>query len=94
MPFRTGKNDQESSGSRHWLLAETNCAAAPCSAPRAPHDRVYVRVRMARRLYAHNRAMPWPDANLPARWHLNSRRVSVPPVPREGPERFLEIMRR
>jgi hypothetical protein len=48
---------------------------------------------MARRLYSHNRIVPWPDVNLPRRWHLNSRRVSVPPVPRRGQERVLEIRR-
>jgi hypothetical protein len=48
---------------------------------------------MARRLYARNHAVPWPDVNLPGRWHLKSRRVPVPPVPREGQERVLEIRR-
>jgi hypothetical protein len=49
---------------------------------------------MVRRLYAHNQTVPWPDVNLPGRWHLNSMRVPVPPVPREGKERVLEIRRR
>jgi hypothetical protein len=49
---------------------------------------------MARRLYVHNRTMPWPDVNLPGKWHLNSRRVPVPLVPRRGEERVLEIRRR
>jgi hypothetical protein len=49
---------------------------------------------MARRLYTHNRIVPWPDVNLPGRWHLNSRRVPVPPVPRRGQEQVLKIRRR
>jgi hypothetical protein len=48
-------------------------------------------VRQARRLYTPGEPVPWPDVNLPARWHLNSRRGLVPPVPREGPERVKEI---
>jgi hypothetical protein len=28
----------------------------------------------------------WPDCSLPGGWHLNSRRVPVPPVPRFGPD--------
>jgi hypothetical protein len=55
---------------------------------------VYVPVRMARRLYAHNRTVPWPDVNLPGRWHLNSRRVPVPLVPPGGQEWVLKIRRR
>jgi hypothetical protein len=52
-------------------------------------------MRMARRLYADNQTVPWPDVNLPGRWHLNSKRVPVPvpPVLREGQERVLEIRR-
>jgi hypothetical protein len=37
--------------------------------------------------------MGWPNMNLPTGQHLNSRRVLVPPVPREGPEWLLEIQR-
>jgi hypothetical protein len=48
---------------------------------------------MARRLYAHNQIVPWPDVNFPGRWHLNSRRVPSPPVSRGGQERVLEIRR-
>jgi hypothetical protein len=49
---------------------------------------------MARRLYARIRPVPWPDANLLARWLLNSRCVPVPPIPHEGPERVPKIMQR
>jgi hypothetical protein len=37
---------------------------------------------------------PWPDVNLPVQWHLNSRRVPMPPVPCDGMERVREIHRR
>jgi hypothetical protein len=49
---------------------------------------------LARRLYAKGNPTPWPDVNLPGRWHLNSRRVPVPHVLRDGPERVREIRRR
>jgi hypothetical protein len=91
--FRKGKNDHESSGSRHWLPLEDDDGTPLCTVARAPRDRVYVPIRMARSLYTRNRSVPWPDANLPARWLLNSRRVSVLLIPREGPERVPEIMR-
>jgi hypothetical protein len=32
----------------------------------------------ARQLFDEDRAVPWPDVNLPAGWFLNSRRVLVP----------------
>jgi hypothetical protein len=76
---------------------------APAASPRAslrrstsmpPRDRVYVRVRQARRLYTRGQPAPWTDVNLLARWHLNSRRLPVPMVLREGPERVREICRR
>jgi hypothetical protein len=90
--FRKGKNDHELSGSRHWLPPEDDDGSPPRTDARVPRDRVYVPIRMARSLYARNRTVPWPDANLPARWLLNSRRVPVPPILREGPERVPEIM--
>jgi hypothetical protein len=52
-----------------------------------PRDRIYVHVRLTRRLYARGQPVPWPDVNLPARWHLNSYCVPVLSVPLEGPER-------
>jgi hypothetical protein len=69
-------------------------STTPRRAQRPPRDRGYMRVHMARRLYACGQPVPWPDVNLPAKWRLNSRRVSVPPVPRDGPERVQEIRRR
>jgi hypothetical protein len=54
---------------------------------------VYVSVRQAHMLYARGEPVLWSDVNLPAQWLLNSRRVPIPPVPREGPERIQEIRR-
>jgi hypothetical protein len=50
-------------------------------------------IRMAWSMYARNMPVPWPDANLPERWLLDSRHVPVPPIPRKVPERVPEIMR-
>jgi hypothetical protein len=54
-------------------------------------DRVYVPVKLARQLFEDRKSVPWSDVNLLARWHLNSRRVLVSPVPCGGPERRREI---
>jgi hypothetical protein len=48
-------------------------------------------VKLARQLFENHEAVPWPDVNLPARWHLSSLRVPVPPVPHGRPERRREI---
>jgi hypothetical protein len=53
-----------------------------------------VPVKLACELFEDRESVPWPDVNLPARWHLNSRRVLVPPIPRGRPERRREIRRR
>jgi hypothetical protein len=45
-------------------------------------------------LYQCGQSVEWPDCSLPGGWHLNSRRVPVPPVPRFGPDRVTEIRRR
>jgi hypothetical protein len=107
---RKTKNDHEASGSMSEArrrmsppplprMAPTQAAPSPRAPPRrsasrAPRDRVYVRLRQARRLYAHGETVPWPDVNLPARWLLNSRHVPVPPVLRKGPEHVQEICKR
>jgi hypothetical protein len=55
----------------------------------------YARIEFARCLWEENRPMPWPDARLPGEgWYLNSRRVPVLPVAREGHERRDELRRR
>jgi hypothetical protein len=90
---RKTKHDHEASGSAYEArrrmpppplprTAPTGAASSPraplCrSASRPPCDRVYVCVRQARRLYEHGQPVPWPNVNLPARWHLNSHRVPV-----------------
>jgi hypothetical protein len=53
-----------------------------------------VPVKLARQLFKDRESVPWPDVNLPARWHLNSHCVPVPPVLRGRPERRREIRRR
>jgi hypothetical protein len=90
-PFgRKGNNDDEASGSRSRHSPPTPYQRAAPARPRSgarrpaparpaparPRDRVYVPVRMARRLYTRNQTVPWPDVNLPWRWHLNSRRMA------------------
>jgi hypothetical protein len=75
-PFsKKGKNDHKagsSSGGRHHCPPSP---PPPIHAPpppprrtllRPPQNRVYVRVKQARRLYARNQPFPWPDVNLPA----------------------------
>jgi hypothetical protein len=106
-PFsRKGKNDHEAYGSRRRRSPQpppprttptrprqVRRSTTPHRAQQPPWDRVYVRVRMARWLYARGEPMPWPDVNLPGRWHLKIRRVPVLPVPRDGSERVQEIRR-
>jgi hypothetical protein len=69
-------------------------AARPPRRQRPLCDRVYVPVKLARQLFEDREAVPWPDVKLPARWHLNSRRVLMPSVPRDGPEYWREIRQR
>jgi hypothetical protein len=52
-----------------------------------------VPVKLARQLFADHEPIPWPDVNLLAQWHLNSRRVPVPPILRDRPEHRREIRR-
>jgi hypothetical protein len=78
------------------LPQRTDTCRAPNAVrpPRRPwplRDRVYVPVKLARQLFTDREPVPWSDVNLLARWHLNSRRVPVSPVPRDGPERRREI---
>jgi hypothetical protein len=51
--------------------------ARPPRPPRPLRDHVYVPVMLARQLYVDGEPVLWPDVNLPARWHLNSRGVPV-----------------
>jgi hypothetical protein len=47
-----------------------------------PHDRVYVHVVQTDEAHVCAQpAHPRPNVNLTRRWHLNSQRVSVPPIP-------------
>ena len=45
-------------------------------------------------LWKKNKPVPVEDVHLPGGWHLNSKRVPVPPVPPRGEERTVEILRR
>jgi hypothetical protein len=51
-------------------------------------------VEIAQALYDQNTSVGLRDVHLPGGWHLNTRRVPVPPVPRRGQERRAEIRRR
>jgi hypothetical protein len=51
-------------------------------------------VEFARNLFDENWPVPSRDVSLLGSWYLNSRRVPVPLVPREGCERRDEIHRR
>jgi hypothetical protein len=53
-----------------------------------------VHITQARRLYAHNQHVPWPDINLSSRRHLKSQRVPVSLLSRSRAERIAEIRRR
>ena len=69
-PFRKTKNDHEAGSSRFG---------------KKPLDRRYVPIEFARRLWEGDRPVPWPDASFQGGgWYLNSRRVPVHPVAREG----------
>jgi hypothetical protein len=78
-PYRKTKNDHEASGSRSG---------------KKPLVERYAHIEFARSGWEENRTVPWPDASLPVgSWYLNSRRVPVSPVPREGRERHDEVRR-
>jgi hypothetical protein len=62
-------------------------AARPPRPQRPLRDCVYVSVKLPRQLYADGEPVPWPNVDLPVQWHLYSRHVLVPPVPRDGRER-------
>jgi hypothetical protein len=51
-------------------------------------------VEIAQALYDQNSSVGLRDVHLPGGWHLNARRVSVPPVPRRGRARRDEIWHR
>jgi hypothetical protein len=70
--FRKTNHDHEAISSRGGKKKERECC--------------YVPVDHAQRFFEESCLVPWPDVNLPAGWLLNSRRVLVPPVPREGCE--------
>jgi hypothetical protein len=48
-------------------------------------------VEIAQAMYDQNASVGLRDVHLPGGWHLNARRVLVPPVPRRRQERRAEI---
>jgi hypothetical protein len=66
---------------------------AICAASRRKRKDRYVPVDYMCGLYDAGRLVSWPDVNLPGGWLLNSWRVPMSPVLREGPKRRDEIRR-
>jgi hypothetical protein len=52
--------------------------------PKKERNHPYMSVEIAQALYDQNASMGLRDVHLPGGWHLNTRRVSVPLVPRRG----------
>jgi hypothetical protein len=73
-----------------WPFKKTPDARASSSAvnkkspPKKDITRPYMNVAMAHALFEQNAFVGLCDIHLPSDWHLNARRVSVPPVPRRG----------
>jgi hypothetical protein len=73
-----------------WPFKKTSDARASSSAankkspPKKDITWPYMNVTMAHALFEQNAFVGLRDVNLPSDWHLNARRVSVPPVPRRG----------
>ena len=72
--------------------ADAEARAARNARRRARRARVSLEV--AQIYWERRQPLPWGDVHLPEGWHLNRRRVPVPPVPRDGRERTEEILRR
>jgi hypothetical protein len=79
-PYRKTKNGHEENDSRFG---------------KKPLVGRYARIKFVRHLWEENRPVPWPDTCRPGGGcYLNSNRVPVPPVPREGQESRQEVRRR
>ena len=82
------------------MLFRSPAAAADAEAARAARNarrwarRARVSLAVAEIYWETRQPLPWGDVHLPEGWHLNRRRVPVPPVPRSGRERTEEILRR
>ena len=104
-PWKGGRNNHEASSScgpppRPVPPHRVPAAAADAEAARAARNarrrahRARVSLEVAQIYWEARQPLPWGDAHLPEGWHLNRRRVPVPPVPRSGRERTEEILRR
>jgi hypothetical protein len=69
-PFR--KTDADASSSK------TKAKAPP---PKKECNRPYFSVEIVQALYDQNESVGLRNIHIPGGWHLNARRVSVPPVP-------------
>jgi hypothetical protein len=79
-PFR--KSDANTSSSKTKKKAPL---------PKKEWNRPYMSVEIVQALYDQNASVGLPHVHLPGSWHLNARRVLVPPVPRRRQERRAEI---
>jgi hypothetical protein len=84
----------------HWPFKKTQDVGASSSSAakkkatsptKKERNRPYMNVEIAQALYDQNMSVGLRDIHLPGGWHLNARRVSVPPVPRRGQARRDEI---
>jgi hypothetical protein len=62
--------------------------------PKKERNRPYFSVEIVQALYDQNESVGLCDVYLPGGWHLNARRVPVPPVPHHGRAHCDEIWRR
>jgi hypothetical protein len=97
--WKKGSHDHEASGSRHQRPPPRRRSPprrARTASPQPPRqrDHRYIPVTHCQALYHCGQSVDWPDCSLPSGWHLNSRRMPVPPVPRYGPDWVTEIRRR
>jgi hypothetical protein len=74
-PFR--KTDAGPSSSKGKAKAK-----AKVPPPMKERNRPYFSVEIVQALYNQNESVGLRDIHIPGGWHLNARRVSVPPVPR------------
>ena len=100
-----GANDHEAGSSRRSSRSPAPPALPPppppdaaprAAAPPAPPRRVrpYLSKRKCQWYWDNAIPVPWPDVHLFEGWHLNPERIPVPPVPKRGLEREVEILRR
>jgi hypothetical protein len=74
-----------------WPFKKTDAGASSSLAakkkappPKKERNWPYMNVEIAQALYDQNVSVGLRDVHLPGGWHLNARRVPVPPMPRRG----------